>query len=304
LQQWSLNVQRQIAHGVVVEAGYMGNKGTRLDQTRNINQARLDANPARPSPIQSRAPYPAFAPNMVYYDRTAFSNYHGVIARLEREFSNGLSVLASYTFSKMIDNASFRGGIGAQPAFPQNSYDLAAERGLSYFDVPHRFVTSWVWEVPLSKGNALLGGWQTVGIFQFQSGNPWSIAVSGDLPNVGAGNPRADLVGNPFPPGFQRGGSQRLAFSPAAFALPARGTFGNSGRNIIRDAPLNNWDLGIFKNLVVWERVRVQFRAELFNAWNHTQFQQFSNVVNSPAFGTWNSARAPRIVQFGLKLVH
>ena len=313
LQQWSFNIQRQLTRGLVFETGYMGNKGTRLDQTRNINQAVLDANPARPTPIQSRVPHPAFAANMVYYDRTAFSTYHGFIARLEHEFSNGISVLSSYTFSKMIDNASFRGSIGAQPSFPQNSYDLASERGLSYFDVPHRFVTSWIWDLPFGKGrryfsrgplSQVLGGWQSVGIFQYQSGNPWSAAVSGDWANVGAGNPRADLVGNPFPPSFRRGGTERLALDPTAFALPVRGTFGNSGRNIIRDAPLNNLDLGLFKNFRFAERFRLQFRGELFNAWNHTQFQQFSNVVNTPAFATWNSARAPRIAQFGLKLVY
>jgi hypothetical protein len=302
LQQWSLNAQRQLARHLVFEAGYMGNKGTRLDQTRNVNQAVLDANPARPTPIQSRVPFPAFAPNMVFYDRTAYSFYHGFIARLEREFASGVSLLASYTFSKMIDNASFRGSIGAQPSFPQNSYDLAAERGLSFFDVPHRFVASWIWNLPFGKGP--LGGWQFVGIFQYQSGNPWSIGVAGDVPNVGAGNARADVVGNPYPAGFRRGGSERLAFSTAAFAQPARGTFGNSGRNIIRDAPLNNWDCGFFKNTRFGERLRVQFRAELFNALNHTQFQQFANTVNTPAFGTWNSARAPRIAQLGLKLIY
>jgi hypothetical protein len=313
LQQWSFNIQRQLLHGIVLETGYMGNKGTRLDQTRNINQAVLDANPARPTPIATRAPYPAFAPNMVYYDRTAFSTYHGFILRLEREFSHGASVLSSYTFSKMIDNASFRGSIGAQPAFPQNSYDLRSEKGLSYFDAPHRFVTSWIQELPFGRGRRyfsagllshILGGWQSVGIFQYQTGNPWSIGISGDWANVGTGNARADLAGNPFPASFRRGGTERLAFDPAAFALPARGTFGNSGRNIIRDAALNNWDLGMFKNFRFVERVRLQFRAEFFNAWNHTQFQQFANLVNTPAFATWNSARAPRIIQFGLKLVY
>jgi hypothetical protein len=313
IQQWSFNVQRQLARNLALEVGYMGNKATKLDQTVNVNQALLDTNPAKPTPIVTRVPYPAFAPNMVFYQHTGFSNYHALIARLEREFSGGLSFLASYTFSKMIDNSSFRGSIGAQPAFPQNSYDLKAEHGLSYFDVPHRFVMSWVWDLPFGKGrryaagkavNHILGGWQLVGIFQYQSGNPWPILVSGDWANVGAGNERANIVGDPFPPGFVRGGVERLAFSTSAFALPTRGTFGNSGRNIIRDAPLNNWDLGGFKNFRLGERARLQFRAELFNAWNHTQFQQFSNNMNSATFGTWNSARSPRIIQLGLKLVY
>jgi hypothetical protein len=141
------------------------------------------------------------------------------------------------------------------------------------------------------------------GITQFQSGNPWSILTAGDVANIGTGGQRADVVGDPFPDGFTPGGPARLRFDPRAFAIPSRGRFGNSGRNIIRDAPINNWDVAINKSFRFSESSRLEFRTELFNAMNHTQFNQFDNTVNNPTFGTWRSAGAPRILQFGLKLI-
>jgi hypothetical protein len=292
----------------------MGSKGTKLDWRIQANQAVLDTNPARPTPIASRLPHPAFAPSSAYISREGFSNYHAFIARVEREFSNGLQFLAGYTFSKMIDNSSFAGNIGAQAATPMYAYDLKREKGLSYFDVPHRLVFSYIWDLPFGNGrrflntggvvNQILGGWQLSGITEFQSGNPWSVVVAGDLANIGGGGQRANQVGDPFPDGFEPGGPRRLRFDPAAFAVPARGTLGNTGRNIIRDAPINNWDIGINKNFFIKESARLEFRTELFNAWNHTQFNQFANTVNSPTFATWTSARGARIIQFGLKLIY
>ena len=313
MQQWSFNIQHELARNLAFEIGYMGNKGTKLDQRRHINQGIPDADPTNPTPIRTRVPYPAFASGMAFFDRTGYSNYHALITRLERQFDNGMSFLAAYTFSKMTDNSSYAGNIGAQPNFPQNSNNLNGEKGLSFFDVPHRFVVSWLYDLPFGKGRSylpsgplshILGGWQVNGIFQTQSGNPWPVVISGDRANVGAGNQRADVVGDPFPAGFERGGTQRLALNRDAFAIPARGTFGNSGRNIIRDAALNNWDVGIFKNFTVAEKFRFQFRTELFNTFNHTQFQRFVNNRSSPAFGVWNSARASRTLQFGLKLIY
>jgi hypothetical protein len=313
IQQWSFNIERELGRNNVVELGYMGSKGTKLDQRRWLNQAVLDANPAQPTPVVSRTPYPAFANALDFYDHTGFSTYEAFLARAEHRFSRGLSLLAAYTFSKSTDNSSFAGGISPQPNEPQNSYDIAAERGLSYFDSPHRFVASFIYQVPIGKGHALLsrgiagraiGGWQISGIGQYQTGAPSSILVPGDPANVGVGTQRADVVGNPLPPGFARGGTARLAFDKSAFRMPAAGTFGDSGRNIIRDAPLNNWDLGLSKTFLFTERARLQFRAESFNALNHTQFQLFGNVLNTPTFGVWNSARVPRTLQFGLKLYY
>ena len=198
-------------------------------------------------------PYPQFG-DVIAEDERGNSNYQSLQLSAEKRFSSGLSFLAAYTFSKSIDDVSFSGNIGAQPAQAQNAYDQHAEKGLSYFDVPHRVVGSFVWELPFGHGRRflngggkvlgyLVGGWSLSGITQYQSGNPWSILLSNDVANVGTTGQRADLVGNPFPAGFERGGTARLALNRAAFAIPEAGTFGNSGRNILRDASLANADV-------------------------------------------------------------
>ena len=231
-----------------------------------------------------------------------------ISARLERKFSHGLQFLASYTFSHSIDNSSFAGNIGSQPATPENNSNRRGEKGSSYFDVPQRFVLSYVWNIPFNPGHgvvkSLLGGWQLTGITQMQSGNPWSILISTDTAVVGTTSQRAQLVGEVYPSGFVSGGPSRLAFNKAAFALPASGTFGNTGRNIVRTAGMSNWDMGINKSFQLKERVRLQFRGEIFNIWNHTQYLQFDNTFQNVCFGTWTSARDPRIVQFALKLLY
>ena len=307
-QQWSFNLQRQLQPNLVLEVGYMGSKGTGLDWRNYVNQAVLDANPAQPTSVLSREPFPLFGAGSLDISSNGFSKYEGLIARLERKFSHGLQFLASYTYSKSIDNSSFAGNIGAQPAQPQNQYDRQDEKGLSYFDVPQRFVVSYVWNIPFNPGHgvvrSLLGGWQLTGITQMQSGNPWSILISTDTANVGTSGQRAEQVGQVYPAGFVSGGPSRLAFNPKAFALPAKGTFGDTGRNIVRTAGQNNWDVGINKNFRLNERSRIQFRGELFNVWNHTQFLQFDNTFQDAGFATWTSAASPRIVQFALKLLY
>ena len=141
-------------------------------------------------------------------------------------------------------------------------------------------------------------------ITQMQTGNPWSILISGDTANVGTGSQRASQVGVVYPEGFVSGGASRVAFNPKAFALPAKGTFGNTGRNIVRTAGLNNWDMAINKRFRLAERARLEFRTELFNTWNHTQYLQFDNTLQDIGFGTWTGARPPRIIQFALKLIY
>src|SRR5262249_53611535 len=162
----------------------------KLDWRNSANQATLDADPAHPTTLASRQPIPAFAANALTITRNGFSNYHAFLARLERNFSGGLQFLIAYTFSKSIDNSSFAGNIGAQPAQPANTYCRSCERGLSYFDVPHRLAVSYVWNVPVGRGrhflnrggllNSVIGGWQVTGITQMQTGNPWSMLISGD----------------------------------------------------------------------------------------------------------------------------
>src|SRR5262249_28387803 len=128
VQQWSFNVQREIAPNTAVEIGYSGAKGTNLDQRLEWNQARLDPDPTRRTSIVSRLPYPSFSPGLIAHARAGQSTYHSFIARVERNFSRGMSFLAAYTLSKAIDSSSFSGNIGAQPAQAQNAYDVRSEK--------------------------------------------------------------------------------------------------------------------------------------------------------------------------------
>jgi hypothetical protein len=205
VQQWSFNLQREFGN-LAVELGYMGSKGTDLDKRIYLNQAVLDQ-PGQTTPIATRLPFPAFAPSMIASSRTGFSHYDAFVSRVQRRYSNGLSFLIAYTFSKSIDNSSYSGNI-AGVAQAQNTYDERSEKALSYFDAPHRVVGSYIYELPFGPGKRfansgiagkLGGGWTVSGISQFQTGNPFSILAAGDPANVGTSQERAELVGNPSP---------------------------------------------------------------------------------------------------------
>ncbi len=150
LQNFSLGLQREILKDVVVEVSYIGNKGTNLLRNRNINQAVLGA-----GSIASRRPFAGFG-NISYRESSASSTYHSLQARAEKRFAQGFTFLASYTFSKAIDDSSGVPGSTATSNNPQNSFDLRSERGLSEFDVRHRFVTSFIFELPFGKGKSFL----------------------------------------------------------------------------------------------------------------------------------------------------
>jgi hypothetical protein len=202
----------------------------------------------------------------------------------------------AYTWSKALDDNNY-----TSYSEPQNSYASALlERGLSDFDRTHTFVTSYVWDLPLGKKATgwrrhTYGGWQLSGITTFQSGDP--VSVSGiDWVGVGASQ-RPNEVGV-----LTRPKTQTEWFNPAAFAAPALGTWGNSGRNIIRGPGMNNWDLDLSKRFRLNERMGLEFRSEFYNVWNHTQWSSVNSTFGSGAFGQVTGTLLPRRIQFGLRL--
>ena len=174
-----------------------------------------------------------------------------------------------------------------------------------------------IYELPLGRGkhfgssipgalDKLVGGWQLNGIFQVQSGFPFSIGAT-DASGTGSvlQLERADLVGNPH---MRDAVDPTRVFNRYAFAQPAAGTFGNSGRNILRGADLNNWDMSLFKNEHLTERFEMQIRAELFNAFNHTELGPFPgtsfSLDPSSSFGIYQSTQHDaRVIQLALKLI-
>ena len=312
VQQWSLGVQRELFAGSTMELNYIGTHGSNLLMRRNIAQA-FPYDPGNPSPVAARKPFPNFV-TYIDSDWSGRSNYNALNAKLEHR-SAGAILTFAYTWAKSTDSKSAAAGIGASgfngwQGF-LNNHDPERDYGLSDFDVDHRLVGSFVYNLPFGSGerfakdatgakNALVGGWQVNGIYTWQRGFPLTI-VAADLGGLNdtAGTNRADLVGDPDP--GER--SVNRWFNTAAFAQPALGTLGNLGRNTERGPGVNNLDLALFKTFTVARDVRLQFRLESFNALNHTQFAGVSTNLTARTFGVVTSARPARINQLGLKLL-
>jgi len=313
VQQWSLGAQRSLTTFTTLEVNYVGSKGTNLLMRRNIAQA-FPYTPDHPS-VQERKPFPNFG---VYInsDWSGYSNYNAANVKLEHRALNSLVTLA-YTWAKSTDSKSAAAGIGASgfngwQGF-LNNHDPQRDHGLSDFDVDHRLVGSFVYNLPFGSGqkfagdasgvkNAVVGGWQVNGIYTWQRGFPITVTAQ-DLGGVldTFGTNRANVVGDPNPSGFNPSITQW--FNTAAFAQPALGQFGSVGRNTMRAPNTNNLDFALFKNFELPRAMRIQFRLESFNAFNHPQFNAPDTDVSSPRFGVIGSARPGRINQIGLKFI-
>jgi Carboxypeptidase regulatory-like domain len=312
VQQWSLGIQRQFKQSTTAELNYVGAHGSNLLMRINIAQA-LPYTADNPT-VAGRKPFPNFG---VYIDSdwSGFSDYHALNATLTHR-GRGLLGSVAYTWAKSTDSKSAAAGLGRQTETAGwqgflNNHDVARDHGLSGFDVAHRLVASFVWNLPFGKGErfggdasglkqAVIGGWQMNGIYLWQGGFPITIQAA-DLGGVldTFGTNRADIVGDIH----AGGGAITEWFSRAAFAQPALGSFGNSGRSILRGPGINNLDLGFFKNFSLPKNATLQFRVEAFNAFNHPQFLDVSNNLVNANFGVVTSARPGRIVQLGAKLL-
>jgi len=309
MQHWNFNVERQLGERNTVEVAYVGSKGTKLLTARDINQPQPSVLPPG-LPFVPR-PNPQFD-DINLLESRANSNYHALQARFQRRMTRGFSTLASYTWSKSLDDASNFFTSAGDPNFPQNSYNVAAERGRSNFDVAHRLSVSYSYALPFRRGGddlaaKLANGWETFGILTLQSGRPFTVALLSEIDNSGTGrsilgfgnNDRPNLIGNPelSDPTPDRW------FNTNAFAFSAPGTFGNAGRNILDGPGYQSFNAALVKNTNFSERVNLQFRAEAFNFFNHPNFNLPDNFLGSPSFGRITSARDPRHIQFGLKLL-
>jgi hypothetical protein len=244
-------------------------------------------------------------------------------ASVRKRFSHGLSFLVSYTWSKTIDDvSSFNiNGSAAKPVAGENDlaqdpFNLAAERGLSLFDARNRFVASYEWELPFWKHpqnwyQRGLGGWQLNGIATLMSGTPFTVfdsndvAAQGPAPEItGFSAQRPNLIGNPnFGPRTVSAWLNANAFQrldPVANA----GQFGTEGRNVNIGPAYADWDFAALKNFKVTESKQFQFRAELFNVLNRTNFRLPDCDISSPTFNHILAAEAPRQVQFALKFMY
>ncbi len=349
-QHFNFGVQQQLPGRMLLDVAYVGTTGTKLPRFVQIDQAyitkqqidtlKLPDVPGVPAvvarmeligipagvaqflydnqlwgamPSIVRTPYFGFAQLFQAQDSVS-SNYHSLQVKLDKSFSNGLSFLASYTWSHSIDGASvfFGSGANATTIFPQNNYNLAAERGNSDFDIRQRLSWSFNYELPVLRSlPKLIGqGWQVGGILTLQTGQPFSVLTGKGLSGTGLGNDRPDLISDPNtgPRTVQKW------FNTAAFVDNQPLTFGNSGRNIVLGPGYRDFDFSILKNMKFAEKCNAQFRAEFFNITNHPSFALPSNISAAPNFGalftTPDAAQnnvglgsgGPRLIQFALKL--
>ena len=294
MQKWSLGIQRQLPWELLLDVAYVGSKGTGLIRARDINEpaASVAVASGQVSPNAVR-PYLGLA-GITTYETTANSSYHSLQTSFVRRLSAGFAVQGSYTYSKTLDNTST----------PMNSYAPdRLERALSGFDRTHILVVSYIWELPLARSSVgwkrlAFQGWQVSGISRFETGVPMTIGIAGDRAGVGGGAQRASAVGLVIRPK-----TITQWFDQASFVNPALGAFGNTGRGIVRGPGGNNWDVSFSKRTMLKENIQLQFRAEFFNLFNHTQWAGVGTTVGAGTFGQVVSARDPRITQLALRLL-
>jgi hypothetical protein len=252
---------------------------------------------------------PVFS-NIFTENTVAHSNYNSLQAMLQKNFSHGLQFQASYTYSKSLDNAS-----SFENALDPNNFN--ATYGPSLYDARHRFVFSYVWEIPVPKFDGvkgqLLNGWQVSGIATFQSGFPIRITSNDDIELYGSVFFEAPGEPNLVAP-FQTQSARKnggFVFNPSLFSNdpsnggPALGTIGNAPRSICCQPGINNWDMGFFKDFQLREHFRMEFRGEFYNVFNHTQLYDVDGNISDlgSTFGQALKFRDPREVQFALKFL-
>jgi hypothetical protein len=303
-EQWHAAIEQQIPFSTVLKIAYVGTKGTHLDNFRDINAGQLGLNGA--TTVSAVRPYPFFA-QISELETRQVSSYNALQVTAERR-AHGLNFLASYTYSHALDEGS------GESASVTNPYDIRYDYGNADYNVPNRFVASANYHLPF-KGSGALGpierGWQVNAIAQFFDGLPFSV---GSGVALGDGlSPRAQLLpgfGNGSLPKDQRGfTATKPWFNTKAFAIPAAGTWGNSGRNILQGPGTKTVDFSLFKDTHLAESKVLQLRAEVFNLANTPQFNNPAATAGTAAIGTISSAasestfqRTERQIQFAAKI--
>jgi hypothetical protein len=301
-QQWSLTVDRELRKDLSLEVSYLGSKGTHLQESYNINQPTPG-----PAAVQGRRPFPQWG-SITWVDSNGYSNFNSLGVQLQRRYAQGMTLLVAYTYSHSIDDAPYTGTL-------QNPQNLSSQYASSDFDVRHRLVTSFTYELPFGRGRAfganfnrafgaLISGWQANGIFVYQTGIPFTVTTTKDISNTGASN-YANLTRGQDPFAYPRTASKW--FNTAAFNdINPAGTYayGTSSRNMLTtDGPVN-LDLGVYRRINFVRETYFQFRFEVYNTLNHPTFSTPVANVEAGNFGQVTSiSNSPRQTQFAVKYI-
>lgn len=301
VQNFNLNLQRQLTSSTLLQVGYVGSEGRKLAVILDINQ-----------PINGVRPYSGVYPNLTAINQLSSSGdsaFHSLQTSLRQQFWKGLSANVNFTWGRAMDDAS-------SVTSPQNSFNLRGDWAPSTFDT-RLYTTSYVtYEVPKTKFVPLLtSGWQLNALLTFTSGNPINILAGSNVSGSGENKDRVNLVGDPYSNVAVLTNTLAVQyFNPAAFAKPAAGSFGNLGRDALYGPGFGSVDFSVFKNIPFNEKIRGQFRAEIFNLFNRTNWANPTATFTSSSFGeltqTKNAASAPglgfgepRNVQLALKIM-
>ena len=328
-QNWNFSIERAIAKDYLLDVRYVGNKGTHLPRFIEANPSIYGPGVNANNNNEIRQYTTCNAAGICNYGSVGLiaddssSTYHALEIAFSRQYSHGLSFLASYWFSKSLDYISTLNVAGSAPTLvagendlAQNPFDLRAEHGPSLFDARSRFVFSGTWALPrwrdAPKAAALItNGWQLNTITSISSGTPFTVYDSADVSLQGSApeisgfySSRPDLISDPNS-GQPHTANQWVSRAPFLQLNPQTqaGQFGNEGRNVVRGPGIADVDLSLFKYFNIDESRRVQFRAECFNLLNHPNFGLPENDLESPAFGQILQAGPPRLLQLALKFV-
>jgi len=310
-QQFNLGVQRE-AGGVLFEGQYIGNLGRKLTATNaSVNQVHPSL-VGGAGTIQSRRPFSQFSDVTLVAPNWGASSYHAFAFRAEKRYQNGLQFLFNYTFSKFIDNVDHiaSGDFGGTPgAGYQDFYNRRLDKALSPNDVKHLAHFNAIYDLPAGPGrrflqrgalSQILGGWQLSALGTINSGPPFGVVTQQNTCECfSSGGQRANILRDPALPAAER--TVQRWFDINAFAQPERFRFGTAARSVGRAPGLFNVDLGVMKNFRIAEGKRLQFRGEMFNAFNHANFGIPGTAFGGPNFGAINAAGDARIMQMGLK---
>ncbi len=347
IQSWTLSLERELGHNTTMEVNYIGTKGVHFLDRRNIAQAlpltgdnlSLCQNAyaagdtttlsEAPCSSQSRRPYPNFTSYYIDSDWHGYSNYNAMNVKFEHR-AHDLAVTGVFTWARSMDDKSAAAGVGATGSGYQgfmNNADPKLDYGPSDFDVDHRFVASYIYQLPFGRGkrfggqvnrgvDEIIGGWQLSGITTFQTGFPFSYTAS-DIAGLNTTNfQRANYV-----PGcdVHKGVTQKFQrFNADCFTQPAVGVYGNSARNFLRQPGINNWDMAVAKSFAITERAAFKLNIGTFNTFNHAQYAGDVGGLATSGSGGNNSidsgvgdaysgyifgANSARIIQLSGKLV-
>ena len=307
VEQVNLSIQREVVRGTLLEVAYVGKFGHKLLYA-------FEANPAVNSPSlaaeQSHRITPTFG-SLSDMATIANSSYNGLQVQGTKRMSHHFSMQGAYTFSKAIDQTSSTSPEASQAP---NPFNLSAERGLALFNAKHIASLSWIADLPTLQNRPIAvrliaGGWQWTGLFTARTGEPLNVTISPDQAFSGTPNQRPNVVGSPNLPGG-RSLDAELAqwFNTAAFTLPATGTFGKAGRDVITAPGTATVNAGLFKSFPVplREGMKVEFRSEFFNLLNRVNLGNPNTTFGSAAFGritSTQSGQSARVLQFALKIL-